>query len=43
MAKDLQDNVIEFFQDLIEEGRKFVERVDCCDDDDIESDDADEK
>ena len=37
---ELQDNVVEYFKDLIEEGRKFVEPVDDkCDEDTIKSDD----
>ena len=42
--KQLQDNVVAFFKDLIEEGRKYVER-ECChqpaadDDDSIDADD----
>ena len=35
-AKAVQDNVMELFKDLIEEGRKYVERVDCGEEDDIE-------
>ena len=38
-ARELQESVVEYFKDLIEDGRKFAERVDDCGDDDaIESD-----
>ena len=43
-AKQLQDNVLAFFKDLIEEGRKYVER-ECqpaADDDDLIDDDDDD-
>ena len=42
-AKQLQDNVVALFKDLIEEGRKYVER-DCvrpADDDSIDAADDD--
>ena len=44
-AKLLQDNVVAFFKDLIEEGRKYVEREyqPAADDDDlIDGDDDDD-
>ena len=43
-AKAFQEHVMAFFNDLIEEGRKYVER-DCrqVEDDDIEDDDDDDE